>query len=216
MGINLGGTRSRAGERESGTARLETARLTTQLEEAVSAYREALQENTRERVPLDWAMTQINLGNALFRLGERESGTARLTEAVAAYREALQEYTRERVPFRWAATQSNLALVHLAFFNKTRQPVYLDDANQQEWQSPFSDFLKKGLCSGKSQVVTWWQTWSHSASVNTLHKGLFVLMKRSRYAARSSSSRRAGLTLSFRTRVERRFGLAPISSWQDG
>ena len=45
-----------SGERESGTARLE---------EAVAAYRAALLERTRERVPLDWAMTQNNLGNAL-------------------------------------------------------------------------------------------------------------------------------------------------------
>ena len=45
---------------------------------------------TRERVPLDWATTQNNLGNALATLGERESGTARLEEAVAAYREALE------------------------------------------------------------------------------------------------------------------------------
>ena len=45
----------------------------------------------RERVPLDWAMTQNNLGNALQTLGERESGTARLEEAVAAYRAALEE-----------------------------------------------------------------------------------------------------------------------------
>ena len=70
------------GERESGTATLE---------EAVAAFREALKENTRERVPLDWAATQKNLGNALTTLGERESGTARLQEAVAAYREALKE-----------------------------------------------------------------------------------------------------------------------------
>ena len=70
------------GERESGTARLE---------EAVAAYREALQEKTRERVPLDWAMTQNNLGTALQTLGERESGTARLEEAVAAFRAALRK-----------------------------------------------------------------------------------------------------------------------------
>ncbi len=38
-----------------------------------------------ERGPLDWAMTQNNLGNALRTLGERESGTARLEEAVAAF-----------------------------------------------------------------------------------------------------------------------------------
>ena len=53
-------------------------------------------------------MTQNNLGIALWRLGERESGTARLEEAVAAYREALKERTRERVPLDWAATQNNL------------------------------------------------------------------------------------------------------------
>ena len=78
------------------------------LEEAVTAYREALEERTRERVPLDWAMTQNNLGNALRTLGERESGTARLEEAVAAYRAALEEWTRERVPLDWATTQNNL------------------------------------------------------------------------------------------------------------
>ena len=69
---------------------------TAKLEEAVAAYRDALQEFTRERVPLDWAMTQNNLGIALLKLGERESGTARLEEAVAAFREGLQENTRAR------------------------------------------------------------------------------------------------------------------------
>ena len=87
------------GERESGTGKLE---------EAVAAYREALKEWTRERVPLDWATTQNNLGNALWTLGERESGTGKLEEAVAAYREALKERTRERAPLDWAMTQMNL------------------------------------------------------------------------------------------------------------
>ena len=64
-------------------------------------------KNPRAR-PLDWAMTQNNLGNALLTLGERESGTARLEEAVVAYRAALEEKTRERVPLDWAMTQNNL------------------------------------------------------------------------------------------------------------
>ena len=66
-------------------------------------------------MPLQWAMTQNNLGNALSSLGERESGTARLEEAVAAFRAALTERTRERVPLDWAMTQNNLgnALVRL-------------------------------------------------------------------------------------------------------
>ena len=71
----------------------------------MTAYTEALKEVTRERVPLGWAMTQNNLGNALTTLGERESGTERLEQAVAAFTEALKEYTRERVPLGWAATQ---------------------------------------------------------------------------------------------------------------
>jgi hypothetical protein len=62
----------------------------------VAAYREAVKERRRQRVPLDWAMTQNNLGNALRTLGEREGGTARLEEAVTACRDALKEYTRER------------------------------------------------------------------------------------------------------------------------
>ena len=70
---DLGNALFTLGERENGTAHLE---------EAVEAYRAALQVRARERVPLDCAMTQTNLGNALWRLGERESGTARLEEAV--------------------------------------------------------------------------------------------------------------------------------------
>ena len=50
-----------------------------------------MQEQTRARVPFEWAGTLNNLGNALRTLGEREGGTARLEEAIAAFREALQE-----------------------------------------------------------------------------------------------------------------------------
>ena len=95
----LGNALSYLGEREGGTARLE---------EAVVAYRAAMEEFTRDRAPLYWAMTQNNLGNALSDLGARESGTARLEEAVAAYRAALEEYTRDRAPLDWAAAQMGL------------------------------------------------------------------------------------------------------------
>ena len=79
---NLGAALQKLGERESGTERLE---------QAVAAFRLALQEEPRERVPLAWAGTQNNLGMALHTIGERQSGTARLEEAIAAYRAALEE-----------------------------------------------------------------------------------------------------------------------------
>jgi hypothetical protein len=95
----LGTALATLGARESGTARLG---------EAVAAYRAALEERARDRVPLDWARTQNNLGNALQTLGGRESGTARLVESVAAYRAALEERARDRAPLDWASTQNNL------------------------------------------------------------------------------------------------------------
>jgi hypothetical protein len=75
------------------------------LKQSIETWQLVFQYRTRERVPLQWAMTQNNLGNALWTLGERESGTARLQQAVDAYRAALEERTRERVPLQWATTQ---------------------------------------------------------------------------------------------------------------
>jgi hypothetical protein len=57
----------------------------TRLEEAVAGVSCGTGGVTRERVPLQWAATQMNLGNALWRLGQRESGTARLEEAMTLY-----------------------------------------------------------------------------------------------------------------------------------
>ncbi|WP_223424419.1 tetratricopeptide repeat protein [Tateyamaria pelophila] len=96
---DLGAALRTLGERESDTDRLDAA---------VTAYENALLQWTRDRVPLDWAMTQMNLGTALKTLGERESGTDRLDAAVTAYENALLERTREKVPLDWAMTQNNL------------------------------------------------------------------------------------------------------------
>jgi tetratricopeptide (TPR) repeat protein len=85
-------------------------------------------EHFGERVPLDWAMTQNNLGIALMTLGERESGTQRLEEAVDAYRAALQEYTRERAPLQWATTQNNLGNALLRVGERESSTQRLEEA----------------------------------------------------------------------------------------
>ena len=49
-----------------------------------------LEKETRERVPLRWALTQSNLGRALCALGERESGCRfSLTSGFQSSRNAL-------------------------------------------------------------------------------------------------------------------------------
>ena len=38
-----------------------------------------------------WGLVQVNLGNAVYRLGERERGTERLKEAIDAYQLAFDD-----------------------------------------------------------------------------------------------------------------------------
>jgi hypothetical protein len=49
-----------------------------EIEQKLAAKASEFRDLKREWVPLDWAMTQSNLGGALMSPGERESGTARL------------------------------------------------------------------------------------------------------------------------------------------
>jgi hypothetical protein len=87
-----------------------------------------LAERPRERVPLQWAMAQVDLGAALETLGERESGTARLEEAVAAYRAALEERTRARVPLDWATTQMDLGNALAVLAERQRSSARMEEA----------------------------------------------------------------------------------------
>jgi hypothetical protein len=98
------------------------------LEEAVVAFRAALLERTRERVPHDWALTQNNLGNTLLSLGYRETDTARLEEALVAFRAALLELSRERVPLEWAASQVGLRIALMKLGERENGTARLKEA----------------------------------------------------------------------------------------
>jgi tetratricopeptide (TPR) repeat protein len=58
---------------------------------AIDIYRRALRLVPRSTMPALWVSTKHNLGAALVRLGERESGVARLEEAIANYRDILPD-----------------------------------------------------------------------------------------------------------------------------
>jgi hypothetical protein len=82
---NLGAALKVLGERESGTARLE---------EAIAAFREALQEYTRARVPLEWAKSTGNQGVALMLLAERR-GDAEMAKLAVQQIEAAFTISRD-------------------------------------------------------------------------------------------------------------------------
>jgi tetratricopeptide (TPR) repeat protein len=69
-----------------------------------------------------------DLGLALWRLGERESGTGKLEEAVAAYRAALKERSRERDPLNWATTQNNLGNALFRLGERESRTARLEEA----------------------------------------------------------------------------------------
>ena len=78
---SLGLALVRLGEQENGT---------TKLEEAVAAYREALKEQTRERVPLQWARSFGNEGIALMLLAERRGDAAMAESALSQINTAFE------------------------------------------------------------------------------------------------------------------------------
>ncbi|WP_017718791.1 CHAT domain-containing protein [Kamptonema formosum] len=81
------------------------------LEIAIAGYKVVASVFPRETYPVEWAMTQNNLGTAYcYRIrGERAEN---IELAIECHQQALTEYTRERFPEDWAMTQNNLGLAY--------------------------------------------------------------------------------------------------------
>jgi hypothetical protein len=88
------------GQREAGR--------TERLNQSVAAYRDALKVRTRKWMPIDWALTQMNLAVVLTTLAEREEGTLGLDEAIKACRAALEIFDRARATHHAASASQNL------------------------------------------------------------------------------------------------------------
>ncbi len=86
----------------------------------MAAYRAALEERTRERAPLDWAMTQNNLGAALKALGDRENGTELLRQAAEATRAAWDLYHNAGMTHYDAHFQSRIADIEALIASRTQ------------------------------------------------------------------------------------------------
>src|SRR5262249_24370024 len=95
---------------------------------AIERCKRLVDLTSRERIPLQWASSQISLGNALLRLGEREGGKAKLEEAVIAFREALKEHTHERELLYWAMIQNSLGLVLTRLGERETETAKLEEA----------------------------------------------------------------------------------------
>ena len=75
---------------------------------AIKAYQEVLKVITLEKFPVDYAMTQNNIGIAYRTLGEVEDQAENCKRAIKACKEALKIYTLEKFPIQFAITQNNI------------------------------------------------------------------------------------------------------------
>jgi tetratricopeptide (TPR) repeat protein len=82
------------------------------LRKAIEAYEEALRFCKPDVAPLNYAMTQNNLGLAYGRLSEHEDPVGNLRKAIEAYGEALRFWTPDVAPLNYAMTQNNLGLAY--------------------------------------------------------------------------------------------------------
>jgi tetratricopeptide (TPR) repeat protein len=92
------------------------------LEEAVSAFRNGLNEIPRERFPGLWAETQYNFASALVRLGEQEEEREYLLEALCRVNLALEVWTYEQFPWSWSLAQGALGMIFTRLGEREEEP----------------------------------------------------------------------------------------------
>jgi len=88
---------------------------TDSLETACQTLESELTGSFREQAPLDWALTQNNLGNIFAALGQTQNDDGlyenSYKKAIQSFQRALEELNQENAPLDWAATQYNLGTV---------------------------------------------------------------------------------------------------------
>ncbi len=129
MQNNLGNALEALSEREF----CERKYKSDQLRQAVEAFQSALEAQTPEASPAEFAATNVNLGDALLTLGEGEAaenpayGHDLLRRAAAAYRAALAA-SDGRAPIEAAKIKINLAYALGLLWNGTRNRQMLNEA----------------------------------------------------------------------------------------
>ncbi|MEX0343940.1 MAG: caspase family protein [Rhizobiaceae bacterium] len=83
------------------------------LEDAITAYGEALEMVSRRKNPLDWAEATNNLAGVHVELANLEESAESLQTALKLYQQALKRRPRKLEPVLWGKTQNNIAVTHL-------------------------------------------------------------------------------------------------------
>jgi len=100
------------------------------LRRTISGYRSALQVYTYERYPMDYAITQNNLGKAYAALSEVQDKEDNLKSAIDACSQALKVLTVDAFPVDYAHTTFDIGNVHLQSGNFPKAEKLFQEAEQ--------------------------------------------------------------------------------------
>ena len=129
--------------------------------EAVEEWRQAVESLTRASMPQEWALSQIRLSNALYRLDLVTGDSELLREALQALQGALQVYSRTETPQKWADTMHDMAQILQIYGDQLKSP----------------EVLKKSIetCDSVLQIYSQERTpLSWAKTKNTLGAALFL------------------------------------------
>jgi tetratricopeptide (TPR) repeat protein len=114
------------------------------LKKAILAYEKALKMYTIETYPVEYAMTQNNLGNAFGILSEIRDKEENLIRSIQAHGEALKIYTIEAYPVEYAMTQNNLGNA-FGILSEIRDKVENSKKAIQAYEEAIVIYRKLGL-----------------------------------------------------------------------
>ncbi len=78
---------------------------------AIKAFEESLRVRTLEHFPMDYAMTQNNMGNAYGTLSEVEGKAENCRKGIQAYQEALKIFIENEFPEVYPRVLNNLRIL---------------------------------------------------------------------------------------------------------
>jgi tetratricopeptide (TPR) repeat protein len=104
-------------------AEREPERGASRLDEAIAAFRKALKQWNRERMPVSWATAQHGHGLALIRLGERKRGVRHLRKAVVALTAAVDVWDAKQDTYNLRRAQADLQRAEALLRERQEKPT---------------------------------------------------------------------------------------------
>lgn len=98
------------------------------LDEGVAAYLDALEVQSVETAPLEWAYNKRRLADALSYMGAKKGDASQLEDAVAVFKETLEVWTQDRSPSEWASAKRSLGDALATLGNLLSEPEMLKEA----------------------------------------------------------------------------------------